>query len=262
MKILAIVGSYRKNGNTDQMVRLILERMAQLAAAQQVLLDVETVYLGHPEVQPCRGCRVCFDRGEEKCPVRDDLLAIKAKMLAADGVLAAAPVYVDDVNGLTKNWIDRLAHLCHRPVFAGKCAYLVTTVGSGPTGHSLRTLNLALSTWGFHIAGQLGVKMGALMKAQDSAAQFGKQADKAARSLFNAISRKQYTQPTFLALLMFRIYQSVWQGAKFNGTLDQRYWQENGWFDPHKTFYIAHRANLFKVGAARLAGGVIGRFVS
>ena len=50
-------------------------------------------------------------------------------MDAADGIIFASPVYVNDVSGIAKTWIDRLAYVCHRPAFAGKCAYLIATVG-------------------------------------------------------------------------------------------------------------------------------------
>lgn len=89
MRILALVGSYRKNGNTDQIVRLIVRQLDRLAAQNHEELQVETIYLGRQDIFPCRGCRVCFDRGEDCCPCRDDLLAIKASMKAADGILVA-----------------------------------------------------------------------------------------------------------------------------------------------------------------------------
>ena len=95
--------------------------------------------------------------------------AIKAKMDAADGLLLASPVYVDDVSGLVKTWMDRLAYLCHRPGFGGKCAYALATVGGSPTRHTLRTMNGALLTWGYHLAGQTGLKMGALTPADEMA---------------------------------------------------------------------------------------------
>ncbi len=140
MKILICVGSYRKNGNTARVADLVEEKLVKLAAQAHVPLEIETVFLAHQDIGLCRGCRVCFDKGEDLCPLHDDFLAVKAKMLEADGIVAASPIYVDDVCGTTKNWIDRLAHVCHRPQFAGKCAYLITTVGSGPSRHALRTL--------------------------------------------------------------------------------------------------------------------------
>ena len=217
MRILTLVGSYRKHGNTDQIVQLVEEALRQIAAEQQEPLEVETVYLGHQAISPCRGCRVCFDKGEEKCPCRDDLLEIKARMKAADGLLIASPVYVDDISGITKTWIDRLAHVCHRPEFAGKCAYLVVTVASSPTRHSLRTLSMALRTWGFHIVGQAGFKMGALMKPGTTTERFQGQAKKIATELFEAVQRRQALRPTFFSLMMFKIQQWSWQRAKRAG---------------------------------------------
>ena len=109
MYILAIVGSQRKRGNTARLVQMIGAELGALAGRAGQPLTFETLYLGDLDIHPCRGCRSCFDRGEAKCPERDDLPAIKAKMDAADGLLLASPVYVDDVSGLVKTWMDRLA---------------------------------------------------------------------------------------------------------------------------------------------------------
>ncbi len=52
------------------------------------------------------------------------------------------------------------------------CAYLVATVGNGPTNHALRTLNMALSSWGFHVVGQRGFKTGAWMTQDELTARY------------------------------------------------------------------------------------------
>ena len=262
MNILVIVGSQRRNGNTDQLTGLIKDHLRRLAAQHQVALDIETLYLGQQNLQFCRGCRICYDRGEEHCPVKDDLLAVKAKMLAADGLLLTSPVYVDDVSALIKNLIDRLCHVCHRPQFAGKVAYVVATTGSSRTGKTLETMTMALRTWGFHIAGQAGFKMGALMKRDQTLARFDAQAERAAHQLFTAIYRQSYLQPSFFALMMFKIQQMSWQRIGVPGTVDYQYWERQGWFDPRSTFYIPHRASALKVALARATGLLISRFVA
>jgi hypothetical protein len=86
MKILAIVSSYRVKGNTAGVLKIIEGEMHELAARKNEHLVFETVYLGQQDLQLCRGCRVCFEVGEHKCPLSDDLLAIKSKMKAADGL--------------------------------------------------------------------------------------------------------------------------------------------------------------------------------
>ncbi|MHC1770346.1 MAG: NAD(P)H-dependent oxidoreductase [Flexilinea sp.] len=81
MKILILIGSYRHNGNTDQITGMIIENLQKEAERHQTILDIETIYLGQQNLQFCRGCRICYDRGEQLCPLKDDLLLIKAKML-------------------------------------------------------------------------------------------------------------------------------------------------------------------------------------
>ena len=261
VNILLFVGSYRKHGNTDQVVGLIREHLGHNADRYHEPLEIETLYLGDQEIGPCRGCRVCFDRGEDKCPWKDDMLPIKAKMQRADGILVASPVYVDDVSGIVKNWIDRLAYVCHRPEFAGKCAYLVTTVAASPTSHTLRTLNLAMGTWGFYIVGQAGFRTGALMKPDEMRARYQTKTAKVAQEFFKAIHEHKYLDPSFVSLMTFKIQQRSWLLAS-QDTLDYQYWNHKGWIDPRREFYIPHRASRVKVALARLAGSVIARFVT
>lgn len=259
IKILALIGSYRKQGNTARAVQMVEARMQALAAQQATPLEFETLYLGDLDIRPCRGCRACFDRGEDACPLKDDISLIRAKMGAADGLLLASPVYVDDVSGLVKTWMDRLAYLCHRPALGGKCAYPLATVGGGAAGHTLRTMNAALLIWGTHLVGQTGLKMGALASA-DELPRYQPAADKVADKLFRAVAQQHALNPSVISLMTFKIQQLTWQREP-PGSCDYAYWQGQGWLDPGCTFYLAHRANPVKVALARLVGAVVYRFV-
>jgi multimeric flavodoxin WrbA len=258
MKILACIGSYRTNGNTARALSLIEEAMRREANQKGETLEFETIYLGHMNIQMCRGCRICFDRGEAHCPLKDDLLAIKAKMKEADGVILASPVYVDDVSGITKNWIDRLAHVCHRPEFAGKYAYLLATTGSTSTGHTLRTMN-ALMYMGFHIIGRAGFRTGALSKRDEINARYKVEIERIARTIFYAIHRA--AAPSFFSFMVFKIQQIGWRKQNPD-SIDFRYWEGNGWLDPRRTFYTNQRSNRFKVTLARLVGSAFAPFIT
>lgn len=65
-----------------------------------------------------------------------------------------------------------------------------------------------------------------------------------------------------LALMIFKIQQLSWQQVADPDSIDYAYWEEQGWFDPKRTFYIEHQANPMKVTLARLAGSVLARFVT
>jgi hypothetical protein len=185
---------------------------------------------------------------------------IKAKMDAADGVIMASPVYVDDVNGIAKNLLDRLAYVCHRPAFAGKYAYTVATVGGSPTRRTLRTMNGALVTWGYHLVGGAGYTTGARMPAEEMERRYGQEAGRVAEALYRAISQRHALRPSFLSLMTFKIQQLAWQRENVD-SLDYRYWKSQGWLDPSRTFYTAHHAARVKVVLARLVGAAIAKFM-
>ena len=55
MKVLALVGSQRKNGNTARIVRMVEQRMQALAADKKVSIEFETLFLSDCDIRPCRG---------------------------------------------------------------------------------------------------------------------------------------------------------------------------------------------------------------
>ena len=117
MKVLAIMGGPRKGYGTICMEKLEYE----LKSLQDV--DFEYLYLKDVNLQSCRGCSLCFFKGEDKCPLKnDDRDEIINKINEADGVIFMAPTYSLHVPALMKNFFDRLAYIFHRPCFFGKIA--------------------------------------------------------------------------------------------------------------------------------------------
>ena len=158
--------------------------------------------------------------------------------------------------------MDRLGFICHRPEFAGKTAYLIATVGIGPTKHALKTLKMALSTWGYAVVGQSGFKMGALMNKTDAKEQFDKKTKKIAAVFYGAIKKQRAKLPSFLSLMTFRIQQGYWLRNPLPGEIDYEFWVEQGWLDSKSEFYISHQASHIKVKLARLAGALLTPFVT
>ena len=263
MKIVALVSSYRKRGNTTRVVELVETALRDIASQKGDGLDFEMVYLGHLDIGMCRGCRVCFNQGEAMCPLQDDVLEIKAKLQAADAVILASPVYVEDVNGSMKNWIDRMAHVCHRPEFAGKYAYLLTTSGVGSTSHALRTLNTALRTWGFYMIGQSGFRTGAYMWQADLEHHYEDTTRKIAGEIISAIHNLRACRPSFLSMMTFKIQQAYWKKPPedSNERHDYEYWRRKGWTDPQREFYTWHKSSRVKAVIARMSGALLARFV-
>ncbi len=114
MKAIGIVGSPRKNGNTEILTRHTLKAIAEEG------LDIELIRLAGLDIRPCDACMACR-KGKERCPIDDDLLPIYTKMKEADAVILASPVYFGSATALLKALMDRTGYLSYdkRP-FAGK----------------------------------------------------------------------------------------------------------------------------------------------
>jgi multimeric flavodoxin WrbA len=259
MKILVLTSSFRKNGNSARLLALLEKSIQTNSPVSGTTVELETIQLAYRNIQPCRGCRACFDRGEDHCPIKDDLLDIKSVIQSSDALILISPVYVEDISGTMKTFIDRLAHVCHRPEFAGKYAYLLTNSGTGTSGHALRTMESALRTWGFYIIGKNNFITGALMPENEVASRFQHRVDQIARQILTTVKKQKALSPSWLSLLFFKVQQTVWQ-RETEESIDLSYWQEKGWIASRATYYYPHRANPFTIVTARLAGGIIALF--
>lgn len=258
MKIISIVSSGRKNGNTERIVRCIEEELSRIAIEKNIQVEYEPIYLGSLNIKFCRGCRICFDKGEDLCPLKDEILNIKDKIDKADGVVLASPVYVEDVNGIMKNWIDRMAFNCHRPAFAGKSSAIITTSGAGSTGHAIRTMKSALQAWGFYISTQGKFRTGELMEKSKMDLQYGSKIKAMANKLFNDINACKAETPSIYSLMIFKIQQKYWQKTKKQlQTIDYFYWKNKGWIEKDCNYYIKHNSSYIKVKISRVLGSIV-----
>ena len=92
--------------------------------AQSAGNDVEKISLMGKDVQFCRGCLACQKLG--RCVIKDDVNDIIAKVLEADVVCWATPIYYYDMSGQMKTLIDRLNAL-YPLDYKFRDVYLLTT---------------------------------------------------------------------------------------------------------------------------------------
>lgn len=128
VKVLGIVGSPRKSGNTDIMVTEALKSALKEGA------KTEKIFLSDYDLKPCDGCKTCFDTGE--CHIPDELMKIYNQVVSVDGLVLGSPVYFHHVTAQMKLFIDRAGYLClarGRKDFKNKVAAVVVVAGG--TGH-------------------------------------------------------------------------------------------------------------------------------
>ncbi len=100
MKIAVLLGSPRKNGNSETIVQAIVAPLEQNGAL------VEYIRLNDLALQPCQGCGGCDKTG--KCVLKDDMADIYSAVDAADVVLLASPVYFYGLSAQCKIFGDRM----------------------------------------------------------------------------------------------------------------------------------------------------------
>ena len=98
-KVLAISSSPRLEGNSDLLLR------QALAGAESAGGQTEYVRLCELNIAPCTHCNSCFESG--KCRIEDDFQMLSAKMIEADRLIFATPIFFMTVCAQAKTLIDR-----------------------------------------------------------------------------------------------------------------------------------------------------------
>ncbi len=102
MKVMAFVGSARKDGNTSKIVDAICSGIKKNGH------EVETYNLAELDNKGCRACGLCQANKVEYCSINDKMTELLPKIADADCIIVGTPVYMVHVSGYTKNFLDRL----------------------------------------------------------------------------------------------------------------------------------------------------------
>lgn len=129
MKVLGIVCSPRKRGNTARMVEAVLDGARSRGA------ETEIFYLGELSVNPCRVCNTCESTG--KCVQEDDMQPIYDAMDKTNAIVFGTPIYHDHVSAQSKIVIDRLYAYEWRDSFPKgvRAVIIITYEWDNPSGY-------------------------------------------------------------------------------------------------------------------------------
>ncbi|ETA78968.1 NAD(P)H-dependent oxidoreductase [Youngiibacter fragilis] len=256
MKILAIIGSPRGKGNTYRTVRQAEECLRSLDSS----LEMEYLFLKDAGLGTCKGCYLCFLKGEDSCPIKDGRADIEKMMENADGVIFATPVYAYNVSWIMKNFIDRFAYVCHRPRFHGKKAMIVATTGAVGLVFTTLTLGFEIGTWGFKVSSRLGVMHPAEEIRQEQRMRLEKKTisrtAKACRKFHDDLTDKGKPDPGFISILSFRLQKDAFS-RKSKDLADYRYWKGKGWLEDDARYYCEAKSSLLKYPLASLVAWIM-----
>lgn len=102
MKVLAINGSPRVEGNTALLIKTVLNPLEEKG------IETEVVQVGGRPLRGCIACMKCWENQNDQCVLKDDQLnGIVAKIKDADGIVLGSPTYFADITAEMKALIDR-----------------------------------------------------------------------------------------------------------------------------------------------------------
>ncbi|MFH1083167.1 MAG: flavodoxin family protein [Pseudomonadota bacterium] len=147
MKVLGIVGSPRRNGNTEILMTHTLK------AVMESGLDTELICLSGKDIRGCNACMACSKK--EECSIEDDLFPIYLKMKEADGIILSSPVYFGSATAVIKGLMERTGYISrfHGEPFRGKVGGPLVVARRGGLNFTFSQLTLWYQVLGMVIPG-------------------------------------------------------------------------------------------------------------
>lgn len=138
MKVVAINGSPRKNGNTVILINEVFKIL------QQNEIETEIIQLGNKPVHGCTACMKCKEIQDGQCHIKNaHLNYCIEKMVEADGIIIGSPVYFADVTTEIKALIDVAGYVtrANGHLLKRKVGAAVIAVRRGGALHAFESVN-------------------------------------------------------------------------------------------------------------------------
>jgi len=138
MKVIAINGSARKNGNTTMLIKKVFETL------EKEHIKCELIHLAGEKIQGCTACDQCYVNKDERCVLSDDIInSCIEKMRDADVILLGSPTYFCNVTAEMKALIDRAGRVgrANNDLFKNKIGAAIVSVRRAGGIHTFNSLN-------------------------------------------------------------------------------------------------------------------------
>ena len=155
-KIVAFVGSPRKNGYTSKLIE------ESIRGAKSKGAEVKVYDLNDEGVKGCQGCFYC--RSNEGCSTKDYLQPMYEDIKNADGIIFGSPIYFLQITGQSKLWLDRMFPMLDgttfpfQPRYPGKKAVTIFSQGNENKDAfqaTIQSVNGSFNMFGWEIADSL-----------------------------------------------------------------------------------------------------------
>lgn len=243
MKVTAFIGNAQKR-HTYNASEQFLEKLQSIGD-----IECEIVQLSDYHLETCKGCRLCIDRGEELCPLKDDRDLLIEKIMNSDGVIFSSPNYSFQVSAWMKIFLDRLGFIFHRPRFFGITFTSLVNQGIYGGEKIVKYFNFIAFGLGFKV-----VKGSVLMTIEPVTEEMrrmnNKIIDKLSKRFYAKLIEKKYPTPSLIKLFLFRMARSSMKIMLNENNRDYSFYMNNGWFE--SDYYYPVKLNPVKGWVGKL----------
>lgn len=141
MKVVALNGSARKDGNTAMLINAVFDELKKDG------IETELIQMAGKPIQGCLACYKCFKNRNRRCSVEKDMLNdVIAQMETAEGVLLGSPTYFSDVSSGMRAFIERCGFVARANdyMFKGKVGAAVVAARRAGAIPAFSSMNLFL----------------------------------------------------------------------------------------------------------------------
>ena len=108
MKLMVIIGSPRKGGNTEILVEQVIA-----GCKSKTDVDVEKIFVVDKKIEYCDGCTTCVSppQGTGECVIKDDMTEILERMKESDAFIFGTPNHMRTISAPLLNFLSRMLPL-------------------------------------------------------------------------------------------------------------------------------------------------------
>ena len=162
------------------------------------------------------------------CPLEDDMHQLIDKIIDCDGVIISSPVYMSNVTGTLKIFIDRLCHWYHRPQLVGLPEMSVVTTAGGSLNYVQKYIEKVAMTIGLHPTDRISktireLEEGVTLKDIDS-------------FIWHLYNKRDEYKPSLKQIINYNVQKVLAMNVLEE---DRKYWEQRGW-DQAPFYYDCH----------------------
>ncbi|MGL5329408.1 MAG: flavodoxin family protein [Peptostreptococcaceae bacterium] len=220
-KILLINASNRKKNTYN--ILISIEKILKNKGYETEIITLYDYKIGF-----CKGCEACILKG--KCFIKDDASIIIEKIINSDGLVIGTPVYLNNMSGILKTFIDRTCSWFHRSeVYQKPTLLIANTQGSGIKS-TLNSIQEVMIQWGVCLGGTIS----------RNGRSFNKPIEEKELEKFIKLidSNGKIYSPAFKEIYTYNIQRTL---ATNVFEVDKEYWESKGWLD--KPYFPSAKLN-------------------